>query len=58
MTLREEAERMTLDEYCQVTCKGEGRCCDPKQCEGYRQEVEYILREVFDKCLDRPESSI
>ena len=45
MNLREQAEKYTLDEYCQVTCKGMGRCCDPQQCEGYRAEVEYTLEQ-------------
>ena len=45
MTLREQAEEAVLDEYCQATCKGMGRCCDPQQCEGYRREVEYTLEQ-------------
>ena len=45
MTLREQAEKYALDEYCQATCKGMGRCCDPQQCEGYRAEVEYTLEQ-------------
>lgn len=43
--LRQEAEQMALEEYCQVTCKGMGRCCDYTQCEGFKQEVEYIVKE-------------
>ena len=39
------AEEYVLDEYCQATCKGMGRCCDPQQCEGYRAEVEYTLEQ-------------
>ena len=49
MTLREQAEKATLDEYCQATCKGEGRCCDPQQCEGYRAEVEYTLEQWAER---------
>ncbi len=45
MTEQEEAEQSALSEYCQVTCKGMGRCCDYTQCEGFKAEVEYILRE-------------
>ena len=45
LTLREEAEQIVKDGYC-GDCKGSERGCeDGYDCDGFKNEVENILKE-------------